>query len=111
MNMSNLIINVAQDFSDAPGARYIEDGDSSGEEFYIKLLRDKFQEALDKKVKLIVDLDGTYGYATSFISEAFGSLSNDFGPETVLKNIEIKSDEDTRLKDYTIQLIKDPNSK
>jgi len=101
-------INVSHDFTDAPGARNPQDGPDSGEVFYNRLLLPKFEEALKTKSILLVDMDGTFGYATSFISESFGSLSMKFGPELVLKNIKIKSDEDDGLKTYIKSTIKNP---
>jgi hypothetical protein len=60
-------IVIATDFSDAPGARYRADGPKSGEEFLEDLLRPKFKAALAAGGLLLVDLDGTWGYASSFI--------------------------------------------
>jgi len=83
-----------QDFSNTPGARYRTDGNSSGEEFYESMLRDSYRTALEKREKLIVNLDGTEGYATSFLDEAFGRLAEEFGVEEVLKTLEIISTEE-----------------
>lgn len=109
--MSNFItISIAKDFSDAPGARYKDDGPDSGEEFFEKILKLYFHDALINKKKLKVDMDGTYGYATSFISEAFGRLSKEFGSDLVLANIEIKSEEDPSLIQYVIKTIENPDA-
>lgn len=109
--MKPIKIVISEDFSDAPGARYYDDGDDSGQEFYEKLLKPKFEEALSKSTTLEVDLDGTYGYATSFISEAFGTLSTEFGKDVVLQNIKITSTEEKKILEYTIKVIKSPESK
>lgn len=103
-------INIAEDFSDAPGARYILDGPDSGEAFYKKKLSPKFKEALKKQCVLLIDMDGTFGYATSFISESFGCLSKEFGSKIILANIEIKSNEDKQLKIYVENTIKNPEN-
>ena len=109
--MNKMCISVSDDFSEAPGARSKSDGPDSGQEFYESLLRPKFNEAMSNKIILEVDMDGTYGYATSFISESFGTLSKEFGKEIVLKNISIVSNEDIKLKDYVLKIIQDPNAK
>jgi len=109
--MSNVKIRIAEDFSDAPGARYKKDGPDSGELFYDVLLKEKFEQALSEHSKLVVDMDRTYGYATSFLSEAFGKLSENYGPETVLSVLEIISHEDESVRDYTLEIIKNPNKK
>lgn len=69
-----MIIKIATDFSDAPGARYKEQGEYSGEEFRDEILYPKFLEAIDTEKKLTVDLDGGYGYGSSFLEESFGGL-------------------------------------
>ncbi len=109
--MKTMTINIAEEFSDAPGARYIDDGPDSGELFYQKVLKPKFKSALELHTDLIVDMDGTFGYATSFISESFGNLSKDFGALKVLEVLKIKSDEDSEIKLFTIKTIENPNSK
>ena len=90
-------VSIAKDFSDVPGPRWIKEGPNSGEEFYHRLLRPRFQHALDSKVKLFIDLDDTAGYATSFLEESFGNLSIEYGPGTVLQNIILKSDDEAFL--------------
>lgn len=86
-------IKILTDFSFTPGARDYEDGKESGLEFYETLLRSKFMEASKAKVKLKVDLDGVEGYPSSFLSESFGLLGNEFGPEIVWNNLLIISNE------------------
>lgn len=86
-------INIYDDFTDTPGARTYDDGKFSGQEFYDKILLPKYKEALDKKVKLQIDLDGTYGYASSFLNEAFSSLGNEYKPNEVLDNLILISNE------------------
>lgn len=86
-------IKVLRDFTFTPGARDYDDGKESGQEFYEKLLKIKFKEALDQKVKLKVDLDGVEGYPSSFLSESFGLLGNEFGAEIAWANLIIVSNE------------------
>ena len=52
-------ISVAKNFSVYPGGRTPEDGPFSGEVF---------------RKELLIDLDGTRGYGSSFLEEAFGGL-------------------------------------
>jgi hypothetical protein len=92
-------IKIARDFSMSPGARYRTDGSFSGEEFFETLLKPKFETARNKGEKLIIDLDGTYGYATSFLSEAFNRLANDFQSDVVWNNISLISKEEPYLID------------
>lgn len=94
--MANLVINIAQDFSRCPGARFKEEGDFSGEEFRSKFLVPKLREAIEKNVKLVVNLDGAAGYSTAFIEESFGGLVREDGFNiAVLKDkLVIISDED-----------------
>ena len=95
--MENIKIFVAKEFSDAPGARDITDGENSGEAFYTSLLRDRFAEAIAGKTKLYIDFDGTWGYASSFISGAFGRLADQYGKNTCIQTLEIKSEDDPIL--------------
>ena len=62
--------NLCREFSDAPGGRYRQQGDFSGQEF-----REDFLIPLLKQSDLIVDLDGALGLPASFLDEAFGELA------------------------------------
>jgi len=97
------------DFSKTPGARYYTDGQFSGEEFYDKVLCDAFGRALEADETLIVDLDGTEGYATSFLDEAFRRLGEKFSPQTVLSHLKIISNEEPdweqEIKSYISDII------
>ncbi|PMC56440.1 DUF4325 domain-containing protein [Haemophilus parainfluenzae] len=57
-----------KDFSQYPGPRYIKDGKASGEEFRDTILI----PAIRKDPSLILNLDGTEGYGSSFLEETFG---------------------------------------
>ena len=64
-------LNVAKNFSRFPAGRFNADGDFSGERF-----RDQFLvPALSKDQQVVVELDGTAGYGSSFLEEAFGGLT------------------------------------
>lgn len=109
--MSNIIINIKLDFSDAPGARYREDGPHSGQEFFEDLLKPKFDEAREKHVKLEIILDGVWGYPSSFVSGSFGKLSLEYSADVVLQTITFISEESETRKDRIIAEIKNPTKK
>jgi hypothetical protein len=94
-------LSVARDFSRTPGARYQSEGDFSGELFRKELLVPAVRRAILEKRKLTVDLDGTAGYATSFLEEAFGGLIRREGVSAAdLKGILVfKSHEEDYLVD------------
>jgi len=63
-------ISVAKDFSTEPIGRFVEDGPKSGEVFR----RDILLPAMAKHDRIEVNLDGTEGYGSSFLEEAFGGI-------------------------------------
>ena len=88
--MEELKIKVL-DYTEYPGARYIEQGDDSGEEFYYKIIKPKFEECIKYNKVLVIDLDDTAGYASSFLDECFGNLVYDFDYEVIIKRLKIIS--------------------
>jgi hypothetical protein len=62
-------ISIARDFSRNPAGRYRKDGKYSGEVFREDVLVPNLM-----KGPLQVILDGTDGYGSSFLEEAFGGL-------------------------------------
>jgi hypothetical protein len=48
-------------------------------------------------VRLLVDLDGTEGYATSFLEASFGGLARRFEPAEVLSILQLKSEDEPYL--------------
>lgn len=90
-----IILSIAKDFSKTPGFRYkIQSPGISGEEFRVNLLEPKYLEAKENGNKLQVILDGTDGYLTSFLEEAFGGLQRNYLNVNVLDIIEIISNEE-----------------
>ena len=67
-------INVSKDFTNIPGGRFISEGKFSGEEFRNEILYPAYKEAVSRGCKIEVNLDGCYGFATSFLEEAFGGI-------------------------------------
>jgi phosphomannomutase len=88
-----IVIDIAKDFTDEPGARNYSDGPFSGEEFFEKILKPKYLEAKEKNLKLKIILDGTEGYASSFLNEAFIRLGTEFMPDEVWSNLILVSNE------------------
>ena len=65
------IISVAKEFSKFPGGRYVTDGPNSGERFREEILAPALVSGDDV---FTIDLDGTVGFGSSFLEEAFGGL-------------------------------------
>lgn len=101
-------IIVWQDFSENPGARYISDGPFSGQQFLEECLEPKFEKAIQGNHILEIDLDGVWGYPSSFVSGSFGKLSLKYSSDKVLKHIQFKSDESMIRKEKIINEIKKP---
>lgn len=91
-------INISKDFSDTPGGRYEKEGSYSGETFRKNILEPKYKEAKLKNEKLEVNMDGCYGFPSSFIDESFGELSREL-EENILSNISIISNDEPSLVD------------
>lgn len=87
------ILKVLTEFTEFPGPRYIKQDQRhcSGEEFYITKLNPIFAGCLRDNYKLVVDLDGTSGYPSSFLDESFGQLVYDFTLAVVSSNVKIVS--------------------
>ena len=63
-----------REFTLTPGPRLEDDGNFSGEEFRKRYLLPRYLEAVKNGGYLLVILEGTKGYASSFLEEAFGGL-------------------------------------
>ena len=64
-------VSVARDFTRYPSGRYKRFSRTSGEEFRERFLL----EPLRRGEPIVVDLDGTVGYGSSFLDEAFGGAA------------------------------------
>jgi hypothetical protein len=82
-------ISVARDFTRFPAGRYKRNGSTSGESFRERFLHDR----LAANEPVTVDLDGTVGYGSSFLEEAFGGLVRHLRmpPQQVLSLLSIKT--------------------
>ncbi|UZD90331.1 STAS-like domain-containing protein [Cognatishimia activa] len=87
------LINIAEDYTEFPGGRYVEDGDGNGTTFREEYLLPAMKRNDDDVVSVI--LDGAAGYPSSFLEEAFGGLvrEHDFTPEDVLKRFKFIANE------------------
>lgn len=74
-NPDLVTVNVAENFSRFPSGRTPEDSKYSGELFRERFLLDP----LAKGYSIRIELDGPIGYGSSFLDEAFGGLTRDFG--------------------------------
>jgi hypothetical protein len=90
-------LSIAKEFSTTPGPRSKAEGEFSGEQFLATILIPKFTEAEAANETLLVDLDGTEGYATSFLEAAFGELTRRFGQQKVRAILQFKSEDEPFL--------------
>jgi hypothetical protein len=93
------VLKVAKDFSTSPGPRYIREGDFSGELFRNTILEKQLKECIATQTILLIDLDGTAGFGTSFLEEAFGGLIRvcNINYNDILKYLQLKSEEEPYL--------------
>ncbi len=91
-------ITVGTDYSAAPGGRFASHGPHSGEDFRNTVLAPALKDANDQ---LTVFLDGTAGYAGSFLEEAFGGLVRvcHFAPADLAKRLKVQA-RDSRYAIY-----------
>lgn len=99
-------ISIRDEFSKTPGHRSSDDGAFSGDDFFSQVLRPEYIKAREQQEQLLVDLDGTAGYATSFLEASFGGLAREFPVEDVLNNIKLKCEEEPYLFDEIQSYIK-----
>lgn len=111
--MAHINLNIAKDFSSTPGPRYIKEGDHSGELFRNSIVLPKMIEAISANNILNVDLDGAFGYGTSFLEETFGGLIRDANLDynDVVGHLKIKSEEEPYLIDDIFNYLKAANDK
>lgn len=100
-----MTINIATEYSKTPGGRFKKEGPCSGEDFREVILLPQFEHCLELGEVLTVDLDGGYGYAISFLEEAFGGLARTTKNKAVL-NIEIISNDEPALIEKIINCMK-----
>lgn len=96
-------ISVAKDFTRYPFGRYPEHGDKCGQLFR----ENHLVPALNENDQVIVILDGTEGYGSSFLDEAFAGLvrASGFTKEVVKRKIDFTSKDDPSLIDEILGYI------
>ena len=84
---------IADEFSKTPGGRFRKHGPYSGEAFRDDVLRGLLGQAIGSDDKLVIVLDGTHGYGSSFLEEAFGGLIRLrlFDREQVMRHLELQA--------------------
>lgn len=101
-----------KEFSEFPGPRYRNLGPCSGEEFREEILVPAIKQYGAEN--LVIDLDGTCGYGSSFLEEAFGGLLRDraITPDEAVVIVEnLVSDEDPSLIDEIREYIADESGR
>jgi len=85
-------IRVAN-FTQSPGGRFVSDGAFSGEWFRQDVLMPALLDAVAQSDAVSVEFDGTSGYGSSFLEEAFGGLVRLrlFDAKTLRKHLQLKS--------------------
>ena len=109
--MPDLTFKISSQFSRTPGPRNRDEGDFSGQQFLEEHLRPLFKEVVESGSVLQIDLDGTAGYATSFLEESFGGLTRESGEELVRKHLTFRTEDEPYLIeeiDRYIREAKDP---
>jgi len=103
--MNSITIDIGRDFSSVPAGRHPEDGDFSGQEFREKVL----VPALEGHDLVVVVLDNTEGFGSSFLEEAFGGLirENRMTPQFLNDHLVIQANKrsSARYRDKVVQYI------
>lgn len=97
--------SVTKEYTEYPGPRFRKQGENSGQAFYEDILKEKMEEVIDKKDILVLDLDGTAGYASSFLDEAIGNLVLQHSELVVKNHLEIISTVEPDWKDIIFSRI------
>jgi hypothetical protein len=109
--MNMVTIDIGKDFCEVPLGRYAMDGPFSGERFREEYLL----PALRDNKKVIVVIDNTEGFGSSFLDEAFGGLVrdgnlNEQGLREVLK-IELTDQDFSMYRDLIWKYISEASAK
>ena len=88
-------INIAKDFSPYPYGRLERYSYTSGEKFREEFLL----PAIKEHDLIVIELDGTEGYGSSFLDEAFAGLirTSNISKDVVLQKLEFVSKDDPSL--------------
>lgn len=96
-------INISKDYSRFPLGRLRDHSKTSGERFR----QDFLIPALQENESVIIILDGTEGYGSSFLDEAFANLirKENFKKDEVLAKLTFVSKKDPSLIDEILEYI------
>lgn len=97
MTPTQIYIKISKDFTRTPGARKMDEGNYSGEEFLKSVLEPAYLQASKEDSIVQINLDDTEGYATSFLEEAFGGLARKYGSNNVLDHLDFVSNDEPLL--------------
>jgi len=90
------VINIARDFSKYPAGRNRDDGPFTGEHFRENILI----PTLKDHSHITIELDGTRGYGSSFLEEAFGGLARKgMSLDTIRNKISIVSGDKSLVRE------------
>jgi len=98
-----MLINIAKDYTRYPSGRYRKNGRTSGEQF-----RQDFLETPIKNGESIeIDFDGTIGYGSSFLEEAFGGLvrATKIPGKEILKRLQFKSSDPSLIEEVKVYIM------
>ncbi len=111
-SIEEITVKIATDFSKYPGARYRSDGPNSGEAFFIDVLKPKVDLVWNDEFKILnLDLDGTFGYASSFTSEVFTRLTKEYKDKNKIKEkIKLISNDEPLLITSILSIIDETNT-
>ncbi len=103
------VYKISSKYTKTPGPRRSKEGDYPGEDFRRKILSKLVNEAIHDNVKLVIDLDGTEGYSSSFLEESFGGLirNDHISYKEILEHVELRSLEEPYLIDEISRYLKD----
>lgn len=106
-------LNIAQEFSTTPGARYENEGPFPGKEFREQYLAPQIKNAIENSEELEINLDGTAGLGTSFLEESFGGLIREdkIPYQTLLKTLKFVSLENPDYIEEINQYMKEADEK
>jgi len=89
--------SIAESYTKKPGPRYKWQGNKSGEDFLETVLLDLFEDCVGAHEKLVINLDKTVGYGSSFLEESFGGLVRIKNRDLVNKHLSFISKEEDFL--------------
>lgn len=108
--MKETTYSIAESYTKKPGPRYDWQGKQSGEDFLNNVLLSLFDNAVLHNQILIINLDKTVGYGSSFLEESFGGLTRKRGIINVRKHLKFVSLEEDFLTDEINGYIKDADN-